>query len=236
MDPNHFDALTRSLSEARSRRGLLRTLAATALGGLGLAGLARGATAAPGSPDGNSAAAAFCHTLFGNTRAAGQCTSQAAHGQGLYSACKGDPNNYCDEACTNIQTDTSNCGSCDNVCSGGDACNTPVCVNGTCDTAPLTGGACTVNGQPGTCQSGTCVQICTSSFNGVCDSPPVPTCLGNPNCMCGTTTEGDIDCFSNSVSGTGGSCTSSDTCPPGQRCWNAGCYGQHRCINLCSGR
>jgi len=49
----------------------------------------RGAGAAPGGPGGNSACAAFCAQVFGDTKAAGQCTSQAAHGAGPCYSCAG---------------------------------------------------------------------------------------------------------------------------------------------------
>lgn len=83
MDPTRFDTLTKSLGQARSRRTVFKTLGVAALGALGL-GTARPTGAAPG---GNSACAAFCAQVFGDTRAAGQCTSAAAHGQGLCYQC-----------------------------------------------------------------------------------------------------------------------------------------------------
>lgn len=151
MDPTRFDEITRSLGEARSRRGVFKTLGAVVVSAVGLAGLSRGAIAAPG---GNSAAATFCHNLFGDTRAAGQCTSQAAHGWGPFYDCCGNPANYdtATGAC-NLNGDPGNCGGCGNVCQG-DACNTATCDAGACQMTPLTAGTTCGNG--GACDAGRC--------------------------------------------------------------------------------
>ena len=128
MDPTRFDTLTKSLGQARSRRTLLRALGGAALGALGFAGASR-ADAAKG---GTSAAAAFCAAVFGDTRAAGQCTSQAAHGTGPYVACQGDPANYCAGVC---------CAS-DQVCQRGACVAKSFCATHPNGTACGTGGAC----------------------------------------------------------------------------------------------
>jgi hypothetical protein len=48
------------------------------------------------------------------------------------------------------------------VCNDNNTCTTDACVNGSCVYTPVTNGtACTVNGQSGTCQSGTCAPIST---------------------------------------------------------------------------
>jgi hypothetical protein len=83
MDPTRFDTLTRSLGTARSRRTVLRTLSAAALGALGL----RGTRLAAAAPGGNSVCAQWCHAHFSGA-AAGQCTRQAAQGTGPCVPCQ----------------------------------------------------------------------------------------------------------------------------------------------------
>lgn len=62
----------------------------------------------------------------------------------------------CNTTCTNLSTDTSNCGSCGNVCSGGQTC-----TNGSCVSSCLSlGQSCSSNGQ-------CCSNFCTCS---VCDT------------------------------------------------------------------
>lgn len=95
MDPNRFDTIARTLGTQRSRRGVMKTLGASALGALGLAGINR-VVAAPGSPGGNSACAHFCAATFGaDTPAADQCTSDAAHSGGLCYSCAGPEGTPC---------------------------------------------------------------------------------------------------------------------------------------------
>jgi hypothetical protein len=62
-----------------------------------LAGVGRPVVGAA-APGGNSAAA-FCATVYGDTKAAGQCTSQAAQGTGPYYDCGGNPSNFCNGTC-----------------------------------------------------------------------------------------------------------------------------------------
>lgn len=162
MDPIRFDSLTRSLGEARSRRGVLKTLGAGALGALGLAAFNGATVAAPG---GNSACAAFCHTVFGDTRAAGQCTSEAARGleDGLCAACGADPDNYCDGACTDVTTDTGNCGTCGNVCSPLDN-GTATCTDGTCMSSCDDG---FILGSDGSCLASCANAVLSDTANGI---------------------------------------------------------------------
>lgn len=82
LNPSRFDELTKVLATATSRRQALKTIAATTLGSLlGLGGL--GTAFAK-----NKSCAQFCAAVFGNnTPAAGQCTSEAAHGRGLCTTC-----------------------------------------------------------------------------------------------------------------------------------------------------
>lgn len=130
MEPDRFDDLTRWLAAGASRRRIL-----TGLGGAfgaALVAATRGVTSA--APGGNSACDAFCHTVFGDTRAAGQCTRDAAHGNpnGLCAQCGADPANYCDGTCTDISSDPNNCGGCGNVCATSVANATGICSGGGC--------------------------------------------------------------------------------------------------------
>jgi len=164
MDPNRFDALTRARGEARSRRGMLKTLGAAALGALGLAGARGGADAAPG---GNSAAAAFCHTLFSGS-AAGQCTSEAAQGTGPYVDCAGNPANYCNGTCcpadATCQGGACVCAPFHSLCQGTAGSN--CCPTGGC----AADGTCTCLPDGANCSYffGTCSQCCSHGV--LCDN------------------------------------------------------------------
>jgi hypothetical protein len=162
MDPNQFDAITRSLGTARSRRSMLRTLGAAALGAVGLAG-ARRADAAPG---GNSACAHFCQQLPPGPQR-GQCVSDAAHGTGLCYQCgpaaPGTSLTLCGTTCVDTSNDVTNCGGCGHVCPTGETCTNGQCA-ATC-TRP--GGPCDL-ANPGAC----CSLICTN-FN----PPAQPICF-----------------------------------------------------------
>src|SRR5215469_12021358 len=82
MEPSRFDELTKALATATSRRQALRRIGGI-LGGTALAGLFPGLAFAS-----NSACAKFCASVFGaGTKAAGQCTSDGAHGRGLCYTC-----------------------------------------------------------------------------------------------------------------------------------------------------
>jgi hypothetical protein len=231
MDGNRFDDLARTLAHPRTRRSLVRALAGTAAGGL-LAVV--GADRAQAKPGGNSAAAAFCHAVFGDTRAAGQCTSQAAHGTGPYVACGGNPANFCAGACTDVATDVANCGACGTACPS-DTCNDGVCAGGACATRPKADGTPCDDGNPCTvfdvCQAGACVGIspliCTAldqcHVPGTCD-PNTGTC-SNPAAPDGTAcddgdacTFGDV-CTGGVCAGTPAACSSA--CPSGS-CSTAG--------------
>jgi hypothetical protein len=83
MSEHPFDDLARTLATGASRRGVLKAIGGAVLGSL---------VAAPPQPvlADNSACAHFCASVFGaDTRAAGQCTSDAAHGKGLCHTCGG---------------------------------------------------------------------------------------------------------------------------------------------------
>jgi hypothetical protein len=158
MDPNRFDAITKTVSQTRSRRGMLKSLGAAALGAIGLTGVDRGVDAAPG---GNSACAAFCAQVYGDTRAAGQCTSQAAHGHGLCYQCgpKGDGSQkVCGQTCIPV----TNC------------CTESDCPGGTCQSGTCVPNGCTPSGQPCDLQNpGACCSHQCDNFH----PPAAPVCF-----------------------------------------------------------
>jgi hypothetical protein len=151
-----FDDVARTLATERSRRRALQTLVGAMLGSL-VAASPRVALA-----QGNSQCAHFCAAVFGaDTPAAGQCTSDAAHGKGLCYTCG-----------------PASTGGAKSICCARNGSG--VCTSygaATCCTAPQTcggGGTAGVCGcTPKTCPTGVCGQI----SNG---------CGGTLNCTCGT--------------------------------------------------
>jgi hypothetical protein len=187
MESDRFDQLARAVGAGRSRRGILKGLGAAALGAVGLQ---RFGAAEAANGKGNSGCAHFCNQVFGaDTSAAGQCTSQGAHGTGPCVACANNPANYCGGACTNVQTDVANCGSCGTVCPS-DACHAATCASGVCGTTSTgaggVGAACTPAnfhdgapiGSPGT---GCCGDLVCHGFSapgqGVCGTNGAPSAV-----------------------------------------------------------
>jgi hypothetical protein len=135
MDQNRFDEMTRSLGQGRSRRHVLKALGAAAFGAVGLGKL--GAADAASSTS-NGACAKFCAQVFGaDTKAAGQCTSQAAKGTGPCVACGGNAARYCHGVCVDLTTDAGNCGACGVSCGDANACTTDTCSGGHCVNTPI---------------------------------------------------------------------------------------------------
>ena len=168
MDGQRFDLLARHFAAATSRRQVLKSLAA----GLGatLLGASRGSAKDNG---GNSDCAHFCKTVFSPGRARGQCTSDAAHGQGLCPACGADVSRVCVApdgiaSCPDRSTDPLNCGDCNVVCPSG------ACVAGAC--LKLNGDAC---GGGGECLSTFCADgvCCDAACGGQCEACTGGTCL-----------------------------------------------------------
>ena len=155
MKERILDEVTKALATATSRRQALRRIGGI-LGGTALAGLFPGLALAN-----NSGAAHFCASVFGaNTHAAGQCTSDAAHGTGLYynSNCGGGTQSVCCPTNSNGQCTSYSSATC---CSGGQTC-----TNGTCAAVCLPDGAsCTTAAD---CCSNSCVN-CTGPF--ICGTP-----------------------------------------------------------------
>jgi len=188
MEHDRFDTLTKALATATTRRQALQRLGRL-LGGSVLAGVVPGWARAAG---GNSACAHFCAAVFGaETPAAQQCTSDAAHGTGLCSACgpaapAGHPP-LCGQLC----------------CPAGQVCQDGQCVT----PCAATGGTCQ---QDSDCCAGTCdqsTQTCVSCIpNGdqFCEGAGQAQCC--PGLICDATTatcvscipSGDLFCTSNS--------------------------------------
>lgn len=99
MNPSTFDDLTKTLATSTSRRQALKTIAATALGGiLGLSGIG---------------------TAFAKCKPAGiGCNSNSQ-------CCSGG---CCHGTCRDLSNDPNNCGKCGNVCSTG-VCQNGTCTS-----------------------------------------------------------------------------------------------------------
>ena len=187
MHPSNFDELTKALATSTSRRQALRTILGASIGGLlGIGGIStafgrqrhRTRITAPSGPKGNSNCAKWCAQVFGpNTSAAGQCTSQAAHGTGLCRMCgTADPSSIC------CVRNTSG------FCSGTSAARCP-CDSAQCETCDTSHGTCDGCPSGQHCCSGTCKECCADSdcpsgqhcSNGQC----VPDCLASGlNSLC----------------------------------------------------
>ena len=148
--------------------------------------------------------------------------------------CKGGKKK-CSGTCVDALSDPSNCGTCGNVCGGGQRCQEGTCVGGGC-TPNCADKACGSDGCGGSC--GTCPagQSCQS---GTCvDGGCTPSCAGkqcgDDGCgdSCGSCPSGQL-CRDNGtcVAGGGGGCDDID-CPANTVCENGECI---TAPNRCSG-
>jgi hypothetical protein len=177
MSDHPFDDLARTLASGASRRGVLRAIGGAVLGSL---------VAAPAQTvlaQGNSTCAHFCAAVFGaNTPAAGQCTSDAAHGNGLCVKCgaRTSPSSICCSRngrglCSSYSSAT---------CCQAPANATATCTNGTCGFTckqdyTLCQGACVP-----TCTGGTTLNMSTCTCTATCTPPGGPCDLNNPGACC----------------------------------------------------
>jgi hypothetical protein len=209
MNPSKFDELTKQLAKSTSRRHALKTILTASVGGVVGLGAIRSVFGS------NAFCDQWCHAVFGNTRAAGQCTSDAAHHRGLCVTCGNvAPANICCIRDSN------------GFCIGGTVTAGCACDSSQCQTCDTSTGTC-VGCPPGeTCENGQCTTSCTG---GVCGT--YTTCDNNDNCACGTTTEGGSACFANTVCGT--QCNASSDCPAGSICLTGSCCGFNLCVPLC---
>ena len=188
MGPSRFDDLTKTLATATSRRQALKTLAATALGGLlGLGGIG---------------------TAFANCKPNGiGCNSNSQCCSG--GCCKG--------ICTDLGT-TSNCGACGHKCGANQTCQngqcvTPCTANG--DTCSGNSDCCSGNCSNGVCCASGRVGLCNGSCALPCD-PDVGCSDGCSSSYCLPDVSGAYYCSPNNVNSI--ACDSTCTCPVGTYC------------------
>jgi hypothetical protein len=165
MDGDFFDALTRRLATASSRRATLKRFA---LGLAGVAGLASSATTQAAND-----CAKFCNRLPPGQR--GQCVADCQAGTGLFFACAGDPAQLC------LSAD----GSSASCCPAGSTCQGGVC------SCPPGSEYCEQQGQ---CVSTYCnyrTQYNRTTCQCECEPPYVP--LVNTG-ACATPCGSDADC------------------------------------------
>jgi hypothetical protein len=172
----------------------------------------------------------------GGVCAGGVCTfacQLSGGGTGLY--CPGSgPNGV---VCTNVNTDTNNCGLCGTICGAGQQC-----VNGTCG-APSCGvgtvncnGNC-VNVTTDVNNCGACGNVCPAGQSGgfpYCyQSQCIVACLinGGPGLMCGSTCVAALT-DPNNCGGCGLACGPAQTCHQGQ-CQTCP-QGQTTCNGVCA--
>ena len=251
MQAKNFDELTKALAATQSRRHALKVIATASLGGLfGLAGI----RSVFGS---NKNCAKWCAQVFGpNTSAAGQCTSQAAHGTGLCSTCGNvapssiccvrNTSGYCNgtsvaACCASGQHCCS--GTCSECCANSDCTNGNTCgSNNTCVCG--SGAGCAGSN---TCLNGSCcpnANVCGSS----CGCPSGQICLNDQCAPCitaGNSCIASIECCSNNCClgvccASGKVCLSNGTCASNcDACVGpCGCYvgrDPHLCGTLAGG-
>jgi hypothetical protein len=167
MKLTSFDELTKRLATATSRRQALGTIVTASVSMFGLASIR---TVFGGPVKGNSYCANWCHAVYGETTAAGKCTSDAAKGGGLCFTCGNvapsslccvrDTNGFCeaDSVVAGCSCDSSECETCDpdtGTCVS--ACSSDqLCCGGTC--AECCGDSDCSSGE--TCENGMCVGTC----------------------------------------------------------------------------
>jgi hypothetical protein len=251
VDDSRFDALTKSLSAERSRRGVLGALAGAALASFGF---------------GKAASAHACRSIGNSCAANGDCCSGNCVSEGrTRKICHCSSPGDC-PAGDQCHAPTCVGGACglqvriNADCNDGDACTTgDVCQeNGTCAGAPV---VCTAPNEcytPGTCQNGTCSapsfhgeQASCAGGAGVCHLTDccIPnsnetTCAGKCGSQtnnCGQAVECAPCCAPNGgVCLSNGACCSglciTETCrsPVGAACADdIECASQHCCGGVC---
>jgi hypothetical protein len=157
----------------------------------------------------------------------GNCTSTAGA-----CVCSGAKPDLCSGACTNRQTDSSNCGTCGNECVSGTSCvgssctcNATSCPNGCCGAD----GACHTPSAPGTCGiAGAACTDCTLntvSHEIACNGSGVCACeTGKTLCegVCTDTLTDDNNCGGcNTLHTASAICNSDQHCVAGQCTCNA---------------
>ena len=215
MNPSKFDELTKELAKSTSRRHALKTILTASVGGVVGLGAIRSLFGANG---GNSFCAHWCHAVFGETPAAGKCTSDAAHGRGLCVTCGNvAPPDICCVRDSN------------GFCVGGTIVAGCFCDSTQCQTCDSTTGTC-VGCPPGqTCQNGQCSGGCSG---GVCGT--YTNCDNSDTCFCGLTTEGGSVCFADDACSNLPGCNTSADCASDRVCLTGSCCGVNVCIASCA--
>jgi hypothetical protein len=252
MEDERFDELTRSLADRVSRRGMLKMLVATAVGGI-LVRSQSGRVLAD-----NSDCAHFCNANFaGEDR--GDCKSDGAHGTGLcHSPCgpEGRGGTLCGGP---AYASTTCCATGSSVCLNNACCTPTTCaaLGATCGQVPdgcgrtLSCGACAASQcltcaenntcistctPPKTCVNGTCTTVCTHlqapcsvGANNCCDTDGGTFCKPSdcfPGTVCareqGFSCTENCDCR-NSLVCSGGVCVRPPACAAGTVPLNGGC-------------
>lgn len=165
-----LDELARTVAEERQTRRSALKLGLGVLGAAVASAFPARAWAGhrPGhQPDNNSAAAHFCNAIFPeDDPSRGECKSAAAHGEGVFFQCGGDPTRFCVDKC----------------CAAGEVCNP---ATGEC-LAP-----CTPCPPDACCEPGEiCCQQLDPDFgelvSSTCVSCPPGQVVNFQNCTCGT--------------------------------------------------
>lgn len=151
------------------------------------------------------------------TCAAGSCALQCAAG---WADCNHNPADGCE---VNLQTSTSNCGSCSHACPAGPAGGSEVCVAGACmphcpTGLSLCGGTC-LNLQSDTHNCGSCGHVCPAGPTGGSEVCMAGTCA--PHCPSGLTVCGNSCINLQTSTNNCGSC--GHVCPGGQPCTSGAC-------------
>lgn len=224
MDGPGFDELAKAMRSAATRRqaaGGLLGLGLAALTGRTLtdakakrhgkhAGKGKGARDAsgPGGKGGNSACAKFCAQVFGaDTPAAGQCTSDAAHGKGLCHQCGAKVSNACCVPQNGVCSDYASA----QCCTGQDTC-------GGGGTAGVCGHC--VPDSPATTCNGRCDFFKNNCGEAVNCTQYCAGCCADATCLPGT---------GNDICGKNGAVCANCASP-------AVCHGQTCCTPDCAGK
>jgi hypothetical protein len=150
----------------------------------------------------------------------------------------------CAGDCVDTQTGIANCGTCGNVCGGGNECNTAVCNQGTCGTTPAPGAPC--NGGLGTCNTtGRCVATACAGKDAPnpCFPNSAPACGTSGTgrtCHCGTDIHGNVACYdvtfcNNPNPEIEGACTSNADCEARSGQAGSVCFSAENCCGSAPG-
>ena len=213
MDGKRFDAWTRALTAAGTRRALVRRVSCGALGALVASLFGRSAAACHGTrcnTDGECCAGTNCLL--------GECNTCAAAGRSCSSrvpCCRQTRTTCCGAICVNTRTSNAHCGRCGNFCGKGRYCSNGLC----CPTGTVNrrGICCLFTEQ--NC-GGQCKNLNTDRNNcGFCGK----VCLDNQYCSSGK-------CCVTGFTNCGGSCVNLRSNPNhcgqcGRRCPSG------RCVN-----